>query len=152
MEGFEYFDKHYLLSIDGAGFFSSKAVHCDHCCKKKHRNGKITYYHNMMVGVFVHPECREVFSLAPEPILKQDGSNKNDCKRNAGKRFLSDLCREHPRLKLIAVENGLVPNGPQIRLFIEKTCISSWAPNPTTMRHCSIRSKLIQMHRSRIQG
>ena len=74
----------------------------------------------MLVGVFVHPECREVFPLAPEPIPKQDGSNKNDCKRNAGKRFLSDLCREHPHLKLIAVENGLVPNGPQIRLFIEK--------------------------------
>jgi len=34
-------------------------------------------------GVLMHPDCREVIPLAPEPIEKQDGSEKNDCERNA---------------------------------------------------------------------
>ena len=59
--------------------------------------------------------CREVFPLAPEPILKPDGSTKNDCERNAAKRLLSDLRREHPHLKLIVVEDGLASNAPHIR-------------------------------------
>lgn len=28
--------------------------------------------------------------------MQQDGDNKNDCERNAAKRFLSHLRREHP--------------------------------------------------------
>ncbi len=33
---------HYLLSVDGTGYFSSSKVHCDQCCKKHHRNFSIT--------------------------------------------------------------------------------------------------------------
>ena len=33
--------------------------------------------------MLVHPEHREVFPLAPEPIAREDGSKKNDCERNA---------------------------------------------------------------------
>ncbi len=32
LEGFAYMDDHYLLSIDGTGYFSSAEVHCDQCC------------------------------------------------------------------------------------------------------------------------
>ena len=32
---------------------------------------------------------KEVFPLAPEPILKPDGAKKNDCERNAAKRLLT---------------------------------------------------------------
>jgi len=28
--------------------------------------------------------------IMPEPIVKQDGETKNDCERNAGKRFLNN--------------------------------------------------------------
>ena len=63
----------------------------------------------------MHPDHREVFPLAPEPILKPDGSTKNDCERNAAKRLLSELRRVHPHLKLIVVEDGLASNAPHIR-------------------------------------
>lgn len=43
LEGYEYIDGHYLLSIDGTGYFSSHDVHCDNCCVKNHRDGKTTY-------------------------------------------------------------------------------------------------------------
>ncbi len=34
-------------------------------------------------------------------IVKIDGQTKNDCERNASKRLLSDLRREHPHLSLL---------------------------------------------------
>lgn len=115
LEGMTYLDGHYLLSVDGTGYFSSSDVHCDQCCEKHHRDGRVTYYHQLLGAVLVHPDQREVFPLAPEPILKQDGARKNDCERNAAKRLLNDLRREHPHLKLIVIEDGLASNGPHIQ-------------------------------------
>jgi hypothetical protein len=115
LEGFAYLDDHYLISIDGTGYFSSQTIHCAQCAEKHHRNGTTTYYHQMLGAVLVHPDCAEVFPLAPEPILKPDGAKKNDCERNAAKRLLTDLRREHPHLKLIVVEDALASNGPHIR-------------------------------------
>ena len=91
LEGFDYLDGHYLLSLDGTGYFSSTKVHCPQCGEKHHRNGTTTYYHQMLGAVLVHPDHSTVFPLAPEPILKQDGARKNDCERNAAKRLLADL-------------------------------------------------------------
>jgi len=115
LEGFSYLEGYYLLSIDGTGYFSSNEVHCDQCCEKHHRDGRTTYYHQMLGAVLVHPDCPEVFPLAPEPILKQDGSRKNDCERNAAKRLLADTRREHPHMKFIVIEDALASNAPHIR-------------------------------------
>jgi len=119
LEGFEFFNHHYLLSIDGTGYFESTEIHCDQCCEKHHRNGKTTYYHQMLSAALVNPDHKEVFVLAPEPILQQDGHTKNDCERNAAKRLLMDLRREHPHMKLIIIEDGLSSNAPHIRLLKE---------------------------------
>jgi hypothetical protein len=115
LEGFDYLDGHYLLSVDGTGYFSSAQVHCDQCCTKHHRDGRVTYYHQMLGAALVHPEQKEVFPLAPEAIIQQDGKTKNDCERNAAKRLLNHVRREHPHLKLIVLEDGLASNGPHIR-------------------------------------
>ena len=117
LEGFACLDGHYLLSVDGTGHHSSKKVHCGNCCEKHHRDGTTTYYHMMLGAVLVHPEEREVFPLAPEPIAKTDGSKKNDCERNAAKRLLGDVRREHPHLRLVVVEDALASNGPHIELL-----------------------------------
>jgi len=61
-----------------------------------------------------YTEHREVIPLAPEPIVKGDGAHKNDCERNASKRLLSDLRREHPHLKVLVVEDGLAANFPHL--------------------------------------
>ncbi len=73
LEGFACLDGHYLLSVDGTGHHSSKKVRCANCCEKRHRDGTTTYYHMMLGAVLVHPDEREVFPLAPEPIAKSDG-------------------------------------------------------------------------------
>jgi hypothetical protein len=109
LEDMVYLDGYYLVSVDATGHFSSQTIHCENCCEKHHRNGSVTYFHQLLQAVLVHPEHPEVFPFAPEPILKQDGQRKNDCERNASKRLLSDLKREHPHLKLIIVEDQQFP-------------------------------------------
>lgn len=116
LEPFVFHQGCYLLSLDGTGYFSSSSIHCDSCLEKVNKQtGEITYQHQMLAAVMMHPDCREVIPLAPEPIEKQDGSEKNDCERNAAKRLLRQIRREHPHLKLIVVEDGLASNAPHIR-------------------------------------
>lgn len=116
LEKMVFMDRCYLLSIDGTGYFSSNTVHCNHCSMKTNsKTGEITYYHQMLGAAIVHPDFREVIPLAPEPIIKQDGETKNDCERNAGKRFLEKLRTAHPHLRIIVTEDALNSNAPHIR-------------------------------------
>lgn len=106
---------HLLLAVDGTGFYSSEEVGADYCLTKKRRTGATEYHLQMLAGAFVNPDRREVIPVCPEMIRNHDGSTKNDCERNAGKRFLADLRREHPHLKIVVVEDGLSSNAPHIR-------------------------------------
>lgn len=119
LESYTYLGGRYLVSIDGTGFFSSKSIHCDNCCEKNHKDGTTTYYHQMLCSVLIHPDQANVIPFCPESIQKQDGAKKNDCERNAAKRLLKDLKREHPHLELIVVEDSLASNAPHIRLLEE---------------------------------
>ena len=115
LEEMVYFGKYYLLTLDGTGYFSSKTVHCDACLVKKSRKtGEVSYSHQLMGGAIVHPDFKEVIPLMPEAIIKQDGVSKNDCERNAAKRFLLQVRRDHPNLPLIITEDGLSSNAPHI--------------------------------------
>ncbi|MGP8331643.1 MAG: hypothetical protein ACT6FB_04805, partial [Methanosarcinaceae archaeon] len=78
------------------------------------KTGDITYQHQILGAVIVHPDIREVIPFAPEPIIKQDGETKNDSERNASKRFLEKLRKVHPHLPLIVTEDGLNSNAPHI--------------------------------------
>lgn len=115
LEPFAFHAGAYLLSLDGTGYFSSPTVHCDSCQVKEHKDGSVTYHHRMLGAVIVHPNIKEVIPLAPEPIQRQDGRAKNDCERNAAKRLLPQIRRQHPHLKFIVVEDALAGNGPHVR-------------------------------------
>ena len=116
LEPYTFHEGCYLLSMDGTGYFSSKKIHCESCLQKKNsKTGEITYHHQMLGAAVVHPDHKQVIPLAPEPIIKHDGDNKNDCERNASKRLLQKIRDEHPNLKLIVVEDGLASNAPHIR-------------------------------------
>ncbi len=117
LEGFQFINGYYLLSVDGTGFFSSSTVHCENCCVKEHRDGTKTYYHQMLCGSLVHPGQKTVIPLAPEPIMKSDGDTKNDCELNAAKRFIERLRREHPHLKIIFLGDGITSNAPFIKML-----------------------------------
>lgn len=115
LEGMTYLQGYYLLSLDGTKYFSSSTVHCESCLQREHKDGAITYSHQMLGAAIVHPDHKAVIPLAPEPIIKQDGAEKNDCERNAGKRFFEKLRQDHPYLPLIVVEDALSSNAPHIK-------------------------------------
>jgi Transposase DDE domain len=113
---------HYLVALDGTGYFSSNTIHCDSCLHKEHRNGSITYYHQMLGAAIIHPDCRAVIPLMPEPIVHQDGTDKNDCERHAAKRFITKLRQDHPHLKFIITEDALSSNAPHIETLHDYGC------------------------------
>ena len=112
---YQFLNDYYLVSSDGTGFFHSESVHCDNCCQKKHKNGSKSYYHQMMCAVMVHPNQPTVIPLMLEPIVKQDGTTKNDCERNSSKRLFSTLRTMHPKLKMVLLEDALHSNAPHIK-------------------------------------
>ncbi len=115
LEKFVFMGGYYLLSLDGTGYFSSKKIHCASCLEKVNQaTGEVTYSHHMLGGAIVHPDLKEVIPLAPEPIIKQDGETKNDCERNAAKRFFEQVRRDHPHLPLIITEDALSANAPHL--------------------------------------
>jgi hypothetical protein len=117
LEEFEFLEGSYLLSIDGTGEFSSSKVCCQQCCKKEHKDGLLTYYHQMLGACIVHPDKPNVIPLCPEIIQNGDGLEKNDCERNAAKRFIDNFKREHPHLKVIILGDGISSNAPYIRIL-----------------------------------
>ena len=96
LDPMKYIEGHYLLSLDGTGFFSSSKLSSATCLEKKNKKtGEIIgYYQQLLGGAIVHPDFKEVIPLMPEMIIKQDGDTKNDCERNAAKRFLKQLKKD----------------------------------------------------------
>jgi hypothetical protein len=113
-------EAYYLVSLDGTGYFSSHKISCDQCIRyhgKEDSAKELRFGHNVLAASMVHPDQKEVFSFCPEPIVLQDGVNKNDCELNAFKRFVADFRREHPKLRTIFVLDALYANTPVIQLL-----------------------------------
>jgi hypothetical protein len=122
LEDYVFLEGCYLLALDGVEHFTSKKVHCDHCMTRHHRDGTVSYYHQMLGAAIIHPDFPEVIPLAPEPIQRQDGHNKNDCERNAARRWLRRFRKDHPHLPVIIVEDALSANAPHIRDLRAENC------------------------------
>jgi hypothetical protein len=114
LEDYVFLEGCYLVALDGVEYFCSTKVHCEHCMTRHHRNGEVSYYHQMLGAVLVHPDFSEVLPLCPEPIQRRDGQTKNDCERNAARRWLKEFRKEHPHLPVIITEDALSSNGPHI--------------------------------------
>jgi Transposase DDE domain len=108
--------KYTLVSVDGTGHYCSGTKGCPQCMVKHHRNGKTSYYHQLLAAVAVHPEQSTVFPVACEAIVKQDGSTKNDCELNASKRIIPQIRATFgDEEQIIAVFDALYINGPHIK-------------------------------------
>ena len=112
----------YLLNLDGTGYFSSNKLYSNACMEKHHKNGTITYYLQAVGAAIVHPDFKEVISLCPEIIRKQDGATKMDCERTATRRLLEKFRKDHPHLKVIVNEDALGSNAPHIEDLEQHNC------------------------------
>ena len=109
---YQLLEDRYLISMDGSEYFSSEKIHCPACLKKKLGKTKLRYHHQILQSVIVHPDKRQVLPLAPEPIRNTDGSKKQDCEINAGKRMIRKIRKSHPKLNIIITADGLYSKQP----------------------------------------
>ena len=114
LEDMVWLDGHALVALDGTGSFSSPTIHGAWCLHQVHRNGSSTYDHQRLGAARIHPDCRAVIPLRPEPIITQDGTENNDCERKAATRFIAKLRQDHPHLTCIIPEDRLSSNAPPI--------------------------------------
>ena len=78
-----------LIALDGTEYFASQKITCPHCQTRRRSNGKVESYHSMLAAAVVAPGHSRVVPLMPEFIVKPDGAEKQDCERNAVKRWLA---------------------------------------------------------------
>lgn len=84
-----------LIAWDGTEYFCSQNLSCPHCLTRKRANGKTESYHAMLAATVVAPGHSKVAPLLPEFIAPRDGAEKQDCERNAVKRW---FCKHGARL------------------------------------------------------
>jgi len=107
------------ISCDATGHYCSSKQQCPHCLIKNYKNGGQQFYHQLLSAVMTHPSEKTVFPIANEAIIKQDGSTKNDCERNASKRLIPKIRQMLPLDKLLLIFDALYANGPHLKLLIE---------------------------------
>lgn len=78
-----------LIALDGTEYFCSQKLGCAHCQTRKRANGAVESYHSMLAATIVAPGHAMVVPLMPEFIAKPDGAEKQDCERNAAKRWMA---------------------------------------------------------------
>jgi hypothetical protein len=84
-----------LVAVDGTEYFCSQNLGCPHCLTRARSNGRTESYHSMLAATVVAPGHSKVVPLMPEFIAPQDGAEKQDCERNAIKRWFG---KHHARL------------------------------------------------------
>ena len=78
-----------LIALDGTEHHCSRKIHCARCSSRKRSDGGTEYFHAFLGASIVAPGHRHVLPLPPEFIAPQDGAEKQDCERNAAKRWLA---------------------------------------------------------------
>src|SRR5262249_11160591 len=82
------------------------------CLHRVHRNGSSTYAPQMLGAALIHPDVRAVIPLMPEPLVRHEGTAKNDGERNAARRFVATLRQDHRHLTCIMTGDRLRANPP----------------------------------------
>lgn len=114
IEQYRFLGDWHLVSFDGSGYFGSDKISCPGCLRKESKSGKIRYEHQIVQAVLMHPDMRQVIPLAPEAVRNTDGTKKQDCETEAGKRLIKKIRKAHPKLKIILVADSLHSKQPLI--------------------------------------
>ena len=91
LDPFRRLDGRVLIALDGTEHFCSRKIHCQRCSTRKRSDGGTEYFHSFLGASIVAPGHQQVLPLPPEFIAPRDGAEKQDCERNAAKRWLIRL-------------------------------------------------------------
>jgi hypothetical protein len=106
-----------LCGLDGSQYFSSATIHCENCSRKQQEKG-IHYSHSVIMPVLVAPDSPTVFSLEPEFIRPQDGTEKQDCEQNAFKRWVERHAHRLPDHQVTMLADDLHAHQPTCELCL----------------------------------
>jgi hypothetical protein len=94
---FRCLDGRVLVALDGTEHHCSRKIKCPQCSTRRRSDstfgsnvrGGTEYFHAFLGASLVAPGHKQVLPLPPEFIAPQDGAEKQDCERNAAKRWLA---------------------------------------------------------------
>ncbi|SLM31267.1 transposase [Desulfamplus magnetovallimortis] len=119
---FRLFKKYFVVGVDGTGVHNFSKRHCEHCLTKTSKNGKVTFFHNVMEAKLLCPNGFSI-SLATEWVENPEGDfKKQDCERKAFKRLAARLKDLYPRLPICIAADGLYPTKP----FFDTCAQNGW--------------------------
>jgi len=78
-----------LIALDGSEHHCSRNITCPRCLTRRRSDGGTDFFHAFLGASIVAPGHKQVLPLPPEFIAPQDGAAKQDCERNAAKRWLA---------------------------------------------------------------
>jgi hypothetical protein len=79
-----------LVAWDGTQYYCSQKIGCPNCLTRERSNGRCENYHCLLSATVVAPGHSKVVPLMPEFVATQDGAEKQDCERNAVKRWFDN--------------------------------------------------------------
>jgi hypothetical protein len=112
LNNFRVLDGQLLAALDGTQYHSSSTIHCPNCLRRQTSKGQTLYYHTAITPVIVCPGRSEVIALPPEFIMPQDGHDKQDCERVAGKRWIDKHAKQIAPHGVTLLGDDLYSNQP----------------------------------------
>lgn len=122
LEDYRSFADTLLVAIDGTEYFSSKKIHCEQCSCRTLQNGESYYSHSVLTPAIVQAGNERVFSLEPEFITPQDGTEKQDCEIQAAKRWFEKHGDFYAKQRITILGDDLYSRQPFCQLLKEKHC------------------------------
>ena len=119
LDSYRVLDGGVLIALDGVWYYSSENIHCKGCLHKT-KDGVTTYYHSILAGTIVKPGETAVLPVMGEMIRNEDGEEKQDCERNAAKRWIRKHAEEYAWLKPTLLGDDLFSNYPLCKEIQEK--------------------------------
>lgn len=108
-----------LIALDGMVYHLSTDISCQNCSTRRDRTGKTYYYHAALLPLMVQPGMEHVLACFPEMIAPQDGVEKQDCERNAAKRWLSNWAHLFAPHSITYLGDDLFCNQPLCEQIID---------------------------------
>ena len=120
VDSYRSFNNTLLIALDGTGYFYSESIHCPSCTVSNHRDGRISYAHSVLMPAVVKPGCPQVIPLEPEFIVPQDGHKKQDCERQAAKRWIEQIGHDYSSAGVTLLGDDLYACLPIVKLVMKE--------------------------------
>src|ERR1700690_2809118 len=119
---FQCLDQRVLIALDGTEHFCSRKIKCPQCSTRRRSDGGTEYFHAFLGASLVAPGHKQVLPLPPEFIAPQDGAEKQDCERNAAKRWLAQHGATVAHLRPVYLGDDLFACQPIVAAIHDAGC------------------------------